>query len=69
MSRRSTPERLYQANRSGTVKRLIAERELPERAEALVAAWEAERADDGHGRDGRWWDAAWEWIDSQRRGS
>jgi hypothetical protein len=62
MSRRSTPERFYQAHRSGTVQRLLGEGELPQRAEALVAAWEAATADDGLERDGRWWEAAWEWI-------
>jgi len=41
MSRRSTPERIYQASRAGTLTRLIGQGELPERAEALVAAWEA----------------------------
>src|SRR6478736_7455136 len=41
MSRRSTSERIYQAHRSGTLTRLIGEGELPDRAEALVAAWGA----------------------------
>jgi hypothetical protein len=40
---------------------------LPERAEALLAAWEAATADDGLERDGRWWDEAWESITAQRR--
>jgi hypothetical protein len=42
MCRRSTPERLYQAHRAGTVRRLTLEGELPERAEAWVVAWERE---------------------------
>ena len=52
MSRRSTPERLYQASRAATRQRLIGEREFPDRAEALVAAWEMHAADDGLERDG-----------------
>lgn len=66
MSRRSTPERIYQANRTGILRRLTLAGELPHRAEALVAAWEAQTAQDGLPRDGRWWDAAWEWIAAQR---
>src|SRR4029079_14250909 len=60
--RRSTPDRLYQAGRAGTVRRLTLEGELPDRAEALVAASEARAADDGFERDGRWWDAGRQWI-------
>jgi len=68
MSRRSTPDRIYQAHRAGTLRRLEAERELPDRAEGLVAAWEAETADDGRERDGRWWQDGWQWM-AARRGS
>jgi hypothetical protein len=40
MARHSDPERIYQAHREGTRQRLIrAQGELPDRAEALVAAW------------------------------
>ena len=60
--RRSTPERLYQAHRSATLARLISAGELPDRAEAKVAAWEAMTADDGRPRDGAYWDDAWRWI-------
>jgi hypothetical protein len=45
MARRSTPDRIYQANRAGTVRRLEAEGLLRERAEALVTAWECEAGD------------------------
>jgi hypothetical protein len=44
MARRSTPERLDQARRAATVARLIGKGELPERAEALVVAWETQAA-------------------------
>ena len=58
MARRSIPERIYQAHRAGTLRRLEGEGELPDRAEALVAAWESESAGEGRKRDGRWWGEA-----------
>jgi hypothetical protein len=66
MSRRSTPERLHQARRSATVQRLIGEGETSDHAEALVAAWEARADGEGLERDGRYWDAGWRWMNSQR---
>jgi hypothetical protein len=68
MSRRSTPDRLHQARRAATVARLIGEGELPDRAEAVVAAWEAEADRDGLERDGRYWDAGWSWMAATRNG-
>ena len=41
MSRRSTPEHIYQASRNGTLIRLTGEGEPPDRAEALMGAYEA----------------------------
>jgi hypothetical protein len=69
MARRSTPERIYQANRTGTIRRLELEGELPKRAEALVTAWEFETAEDGRERDGRWWEDGWKWIEARRSSS
>jgi hypothetical protein len=66
MSRRSTPERLYAAGRAATINRLIGTGELPDRAEAQVAAWEAQTAQDGRPRDGAYWDAAWREIGQPR---
>jgi hypothetical protein len=51
------PERLYQASRAGTFRRLIGEGEPPDRAERLVAQWELQAAKDDLERDGRYWDA------------
>lgn len=67
MSRRPDPERIYQAHRAGTLQRLIGEGELPDRAERLIALWEAETAQKGVERDGRYWDAGWAWMLAQRR--
>ena len=66
MSRRSTPERLHHARRAATIERLVGEGELRERAESLVATWEARADAEGLERDGRYWDAGWRWMTSQR---
>ena len=66
MARRSTPDRIYQAQRAATVMRLQGDGVLADRAEALVASWEFAMADDGRARDGRWWEDAWRWIASRR---
>ena len=43
VARRSSPDQTYSARRAATLSRLTQERRLSaERAEALVAAWEAE---------------------------
>ena len=67
MSRRSTPERLSYARRAATIARLISAGELPDRAEAKVAAWEARTAPDGRPRDGAYWDACWREISASER--
>jgi len=68
MSRRSTPERLHEVRRAGIVARLIADGEVPARAEALVAAWEAEAAAYRLDPDDvRYWERGWAWMRSRRR--
>jgi hypothetical protein len=45
MSRRSTPDRIYNAQREGLRQRLIqTEHNSPGKAEEMLAAWEAEAA-------------------------
>ena len=68
MSRRSTPERLHEARRAATIERLVGDGELRERAERLVALWEAQADVDGVERDSRNWEAGWTWISIQRAG-
>ena len=46
MSRRSTPEGLSDARRAATLARLISSGELPDRAEARIAEYEATTAED-----------------------
>ena len=66
MSRRADPVRIYEAHRAGNLNRLIGEGEFPDRAVALIAAWEAEAERLGLSRD-TFWDGAWDWIATQRR--
>ena len=67
MSRRSTPERLDAAWHAGVRNRLIGERVTEETADAWIAAWEAQAAQDGLERGAAYWDAGWEWINEQRK--
>jgi hypothetical protein len=39
----------------------------PERADEWIARWEARAVPGSFASDGRYWNAGWEWIDSQRR--
>ena len=57
MSRQSTPERLDAAWRAATRNRLIGDRVSPETADAWIAAWEAQAADDGLERGSAYWEA------------
>jgi hypothetical protein len=67
MSRRSVPARIHAAQRAATVRRLELGGMGTERAEALVARWEAVAPADGPQRGGAYWDAAWAWIEAQHR--
>jgi hypothetical protein len=67
LARRSTPENIAAAQRAGSRQRLIGEGVSPERAEAWVAAWEAQEPRDAARQDGAYWTAGWEWMAAQRR--
>ena len=67
MSRRSTPERIDAARRAATRNRLIGEGATEPTADAWIAAWEAQAAQDGLARDSAYWQAAWDWIAEQRQ--
>ena len=67
MARRRDRERIYQARRAGLVARLVSTAVAPDRADALVAAWEAHATAGGLARDGEpYWDEAWPWLESRR---
>ncbi|HET9755293.1 MAG TPA: hypothetical protein VFP66_02225 [Candidatus Limnocylindrales bacterium] len=36
-------------------------------ADAWIAAWETQAAEDGFERDNAYWEAGWAWIAAQRR--
>jgi hypothetical protein len=59
MSRRADPERLYAARREATLRRLIGDGELPERAEEWIARW---GVTEGRPGDGGYWDAGYRWT-------
>jgi hypothetical protein len=69
MPRCGDPARVYQAQRAGTVRRLVTEERLDRfDAEQCVAAWERHAADaELMFEGGAFLDAAWEWITESRR--
>ena len=67
MSRRSTPKRIDEARRAATRNRLIGDGASEATADAWIAAWEAQAAQDGLERGAAYWEAGWEWIAEQRR--
>ena len=69
MSRRSTPARLEEARRTGFRNRLIGSGMLPDRADAVMAAWTTEAAQRGlRESDNGFWQSCWEWAQARRRG-
>ena len=67
MGRRSTPDRIYEARRAAVLSRLVqADRVSFERAEGLVAGWEAEAKGRGLEPDSTtFWSDARPWIVEQ----
>lgn len=67
MARRRDRELIYQARRAGLVARLTSCGVATDRAEDLVAAWEAHATASGLARDGEaYWDEAWPWLEPRR---
>jgi hypothetical protein len=67
MSRRADPARIDKARRDATRNRLIGERVTPETADAWIAAWDAQAAQDGLEPGREYWDRGWEWIAAERQ--
>jgi hypothetical protein len=66
--RKPNPKNIYLARRAATLSRLTGPGMPPERAEALVAAWEAEAGARGLIRDSAaFWEGSGEWIEKRRR--
>ena len=65
-ARRADPERIFQARRDAIRNRLIGTGLEEARADAWIAAWEAQAALDGLPRDGVYWETGWRWVTQQR---
>jgi hypothetical protein len=68
VSRHPDPARIDAARREATRRRLLATGILPERADALMAAWESEAERRGISDGGRYaTETAWDWMAARRR--
>jgi hypothetical protein len=67
MARRSTLSASTRLVETPPANRLIGERVTPETANAWIAGWKAQAAQDGLERGAAYWDAAWLWIADQRK--
>ena len=63
MARRSDPVRIAAARRAAAIARLISSGELPDRAVATVARWEAANAGPGDRAD---WESLDDWLRTER---
>jgi hypothetical protein len=61
MSRRPDPARIHEARRAATARRLEMSGMSAERAESLVARWEALATAEGRPRDRAYWEAFDAW--------
>jgi hypothetical protein len=66
MSRRADPARIDEARHAATRNRLIGTGLDEATADAWIAAWDVQAAQDGLPRDGAYWEAGWQWIASER---
>lgn len=69
MSRRPDPARIHVARREATIARLISAGELPDRAAALIARYEAQAAADGRDLDRGYWEGFDAWRAAHGRSS
>jgi hypothetical protein len=67
MARRPDPDHIHAAHRAGTLRRLESTGMSAERADAWIARWEAVAPGDGPQSGSAYWQAAWQWIEAQRR--
>lgn len=67
MSRRSTPERIDDARREATHRRLVSLGVTDATADAWIDAWARQANHDGIEPGRGYWDACWRWIEDQRR--
>jgi hypothetical protein len=66
MSRRADPARIDEARRAATRNWLLGEGATEATADAWIAAWDAQAAQDGLEPGREYWERAWEWIVTER---
>ena len=66
-ARRSTSERLDEARRAASRCHLIAERVTEATADAWIAAWDVQAAENGLEHCRVYWERGWEWIAAERQ--
>ena len=66
MSRRGDPARIFAAQRAGVRARLTGTGMQPETADRWLDAWVLEAAGRELPKDGRYWQAGWDWIAAER---
>ena len=66
VSRRADPAPIDEARQAATRNRLIGTGLDEATANAWIAAWGAQAAQDGLPRDGAYWEAGWRWIATKR---
>ena len=67
MSRRADPARIDEARRAATRNRLIGERVTDPTADAWIAAWDAQAAQDGLEPGREYWERGWGRIATERQ--
>lgn len=67
MSRRTDRQRIYEAQRAGTKRRLTLDGMSEVDAEAWIVSWEAQTASDGLDHGSAYWETAWQWIAAERQ--
>ena len=66
MSRRANPARIFEAQKAGVRNRLIGNGMQPETADRWLDAWVLEASGRQLAKDGRYWQAGWDWIAEER---
>ena len=66
MGRRSDPELIFEAQRAGVRARLTGIGMQPETADRWLDTWVLEATGRGLPKDGRYWQAGWDWIGAER---
>jgi hypothetical protein len=66
VARRGDSERIFEAQRAGVRARLLGTGMQPETADRWLDTWVLEATGRGLPKDGRYWEAGWDWIAEER---